>query len=114
MARYVTLKSRLPEIAAELRPEVGKAVKWGAERVAEDAAARLPLGPPEIHLAERIHVERRGPAEYAVVAGDEEAYYGHILEQGSVKMAPHPFLVPALEGRVGDIEALVTGVLRRL
>lgn len=109
-----TLKSRLPEIAAELRPKVSAAVKWGAERVAEDAAANLPIGPPEIHLAERIHVERRGGAEYAVVAGDEEAYYGHIIEHGSSKMAPRPFLVPALEGRKENIEALVTGVLRGL
>lgn len=110
-----TLTSRLPEIAAELQPKVAEAVRWGAERVAEDAAANLPLGPPEIHLAERIHVERRGPAEYAVVAGDEEeAYYGHILEHGSSKMAPQPFLVPALEGRVSDFESLVTGVLRGL
>lgn len=109
-----SLKSRLPMIAAELRPRVSEAVKWGCERVAEDAAANVPIGPPEIHLAERIHVERRGPAEYAVVAGDEEAFYGHILEFGGVNHSPHPFLIPALEGRKDDFESLVTGVLRGL
>lgn len=109
-----SLKSRLPEIAAELRPKVAEAVKWGAERIAEDASAKLPYGPPEIHLKERIHVERAGPATYRVVAGDEEAYYGHIIEFGSVKMAARPFLVPALEENTADIEAVVTGVLRGL
>lgn len=109
-----TLKSRLPEIAAEIRPKVGSAVKWGAERVAEDAADNLDLGPEPIHLAERIHVERRAAAEYAVVAGDEEAFYGHIVEHGGVHSAPHPFLVPALEGRRDDFIALVTGALRGL
>lgn len=109
-----SLKSRLPEIAAELRPKVSAAVKTGAEWVAEDYSASLPIGPPEIHLAEHIHVERRGAAEYAVVAGDEEAFYAHILEHGGVNRPPTPRLVPALEGRKENIEALVTGVLRGL
>ncbi len=109
-----TLKSRLPGIAAELMPKVSAAVKVGATFVAEDASANLNIGPPEIHLAERITVERKGPASYAVVAGDEEAFYGHMIEFGTTRAAPHPFLVPALEGRVNDIEALVTGALRGL
>lgn len=94
-----TLKTRLPEIAAELRPKVSAAVKHSAQVVAEDAEARVPVGPPTVHLKDRIHVERKGPAEYAVIAGDEEAFYGHMVEFGTSHSAPRPFLLPALEAR---------------
>ena len=80
-----TLKSRLPQIIPEMAAKVSA-----------------------------IHVERAGAAEYAVVAGDEDVFWGHFLEHGTTKMAAQPFLIPAAEGRIGDIEAAVTAVLRGL
>ena len=35
--------------------------------------------------------------EYAVIAGDFDAFYGHIVEHGSTQNPPHPFLIPAFE-----------------
>lgn len=109
-----TLKSRLPGIIAELQPRISAGVRWGAEMIAEDAAANVAYGPPDVHLAERIHVEYEGPASYSVVAGDEEAFYGHILEFGGVGHSPQPFLIPAMDADTSDIEAYLTGILRGL
>jgi HK97 gp10 family phage protein len=109
-----TLQSRLPQIAASLRPKVARAVKAGAQLIAEDAGERVARGPDPHHISEDIHVQRTGPAEYAVVAGREDTFYGHILEFGSAKMAPRPFLVPAADDNLRECELLVEGVLRTL
>lgn len=111
-AASATLDSRLPEIVAALQRKVGSAVKDGAELVAECAAEKVPLGPPPHHLKDDIHVERVGAAEYSVVAGREDTYYGHILEHGSVKMAARPFLIPALEESAPEIVAIVEAALQ--
>jgi len=94
-----TLKSRLPAIAAELRPKVSAAVKKGAQRVSDDARARVPIGPPEVHLRDHFHVNRIGGAEYevSVGGGGDEPFYAHMVENGTTHSAPRPFLIPALE-----------------
>ena len=110
-----SLKSRLPAIAASLRPRVGAAVKSGAELVSERAAGRAPDRTPYGEgLIAAIHTERTGPAEYAVRAGDEKVFYGHFIEFGTTKASAQPFLIPALEESKDDIEAIVTGALRGL
>ena len=118
----VTLKSRFPEIAAELRPRVGLAIRDGARLIEDRAKAKVPVGvDPDPHpgyLFESIHVERRGVGAYAVVAGGEHqgtmVYWGRFVEFGTVKMEPQPFLLPAAEERKEEVAALVTGVLRGL
>lgn len=115
-----TLKSRFPEIIAELRPRLSMAVKAGAELIAEDARANVHDAPPMgVGLKQAIHVERKGAAEYAVVAGDDEVVYGHMVEfghadRGGGQVAPRPFLIPAKEQRADDVAALLTAVLRSL
>lgn len=107
-----TLKSRLPEIAAELRPRVGNAVRLGAERIKESARDRVPVHTGK--LRDGIEIDRRGPTEYAVVAGDRDVFYGHLVEFGTSHSAAHPFLVPAAEQNRQVVERLVIEALRRL
>lgn len=117
MARAVTLKSRLPEIAAELRPKVGKAVKVGAEVVAEDAQGRVNIGPPPVHIFDMIQVKRREAAGYEVqvTATDPKGFpYPFVVEFGSKDQPAHPFLIPALEAQADNVTYLVTGALRGL
>lgn len=109
-----SLKSRLPQIAAELRPKVGAAVKRGAEVVSADAQQRVPIGPPQVHLKDHFHVNRLGPAEYEVSAGDGQTFYAHMVENGTTHSAPRPFLVPALEARKSEVVGLVEAELRTL
>lgn len=107
-----TLQNRLPQIAAGLRPKVAAAVKVGAQRIAETAKERVPVDDGDLQRA--IHVERVGPAEYSVVAGDENVFYGHLVEHGTVRTPPRPFLVPAKEARTAEAVALVSAALKRL
>lgn len=107
-----TLDSRLPEIAANLQRKVSGAVKQGAQLVADAAAANLVYGPPPHHLKDDIYVERVGAAEYRVLAGEKDTYYGHVRENGGVNEPPRPFLVPALEEKTPEVLSLVEAALR--
>jgi HK97 gp10 family phage protein len=108
------LKSRLPLIAAELNPLVDAAVKTGAEGIASGARARVEVGAPDVHIRDAIHVEREGLMRYAVVAGDDDAWYGHLLEHGTVHSAPKPFLIPATEDGRDEAVSLVRAALGML
>jgi HK97 gp10 family phage protein len=110
-----TLKSRLPLIAAELRPKVSAAVKASAELIEARAKVRVHDRPPiGVGLVAAIHTEREGAAGYRVVAGNNDAWYGHLLEHGTSHSAPYPFLVPALEESTEEALALVRAALTGL
>lgn len=121
MAR-VTLKSRLPAIAAELRPRVSAAVKATAEAIAVDARARVELGPPPVHVKENIEVIRHEAAGYlvAVTATDPSGVsYPFVLEFGGTRkdgtsIPAYPFLLPATEAHEDTAEQLVAAALRGL
>lgn len=107
-----TLKSRFPEITAELRPRVSAAVKAAAEGIENGAKERVPVDTGA--LRDAIHVERQGVAEYAVIAGDSAAWYGMLVEHGTTHNPPHPFLIPAAELGREAAEGLVQAALRGL
>lgn len=104
------LTSRLPEITAALPPAVHAATLHGAEDVAEGARERVPVVSGRLHDA--IHVEEI-PEGAAVVAGDKEVFYGHLVEHGgAINRPPHPFLIPALEANRERIEHEVVAAIR--
>jgi HK97 gp10 family phage protein len=107
-----TLKSRFPQIIASIRPRVSVAVKESADAIKEGAQERVPRDTEDLYHA--IHVERVGVAEYSVVAGDDDVFYGHMVEDGTAHSAPRPFLVPAAEVERPLAEARVTAALRGL
>jgi HK97 gp10 family phage protein len=113
----VTLQSRLPKIAASLRPRVSAAVKQGAELVAEDARARVAVGPAPEHIKDHIEVGRHEAAGYYVAAtatDDKGRPYAGWHEFGTANHPPYPFLIPALEANAENIENLVAASLRGL
>lgn len=110
----VTVKSRIPKILADLPTRVDIAAKQTAEMIEQRAKSRVPVGDSPPHIRDDIHVERMGRAEYAVVAGRTDTFYGHILEFGGVNHSPQPFLVPALEESRDEGIALGRAALRRL
>lgn len=93
----VTIKSRFPQIVVELSRLSSAANKDIAEAIADEARERVPRRTGALHDA--IHVEFEGDDSWAVVAGDDNAFYGHIVEYGSIAAAPRPFLVPAAEAQ---------------
>ena len=117
MARSVKLNNRLPEIQANLRLAATQSVREGANLIAARAKQRAPDAPPIGEgLVDAIHVEK--PANttytYAVVAGNDEVFWGHMQEFGTVKHAPQPFLIPAVEESKDEVTALVAKALGRL
>lgn len=118
-----TLKSRLPQIAASLRPRVSAGVKVGAGRVAAAAEERAPeleaatseRDPGE--LRDSIKVVRRAGAAYTVqvtAQDDHGLYWGWFQEFGRVGQAAQPFLVPALEAERDAVTADVAASLHEL
>lgn len=93
---------------------LSRAMRVTADLVREDARSRINDGPPDVHLRDHLHTVREAPASYAVVAGDDEAWYGHIVEGGGALSAPRPFLVPALEAQAEDGVARAARALRGL
>lgn len=110
--KSVSLRSRFPGIEARIARRISTEMRHTARLIAADAVQRIHPGPNPVHLADEIHVEREAPASYLVVAGERDAYYGHILEHGSVQAAPRPFLLPALEAQKPDALARTRAILR--
>jgi HK97 gp10 family phage protein len=118
-AMGATLKSRLPGIAAELRPRVGAAVKAGAEAIVVQAKAQAPPEDPEDHdrlhpglphLGDSIHAKRRAAAEYGVYAN----WYWLFSEFGTVREGARPYMLPAAEAEKEPIVAGIEAILRVL
>lgn len=90
------------------------------DAVAREGAAMVESGAKERvsvrtgKLRDAIHIERKAAGEYDVVAGDSEAFYGHIVEHGSVHTPPRPFLVPAGEEAKREIRARAATRLKAL
>jgi hypothetical protein len=132
-----TLKSRFPQIAAELAPRVSRAVRRGADEVADTARQNLESNDSvdSGDLLNAIHVKNLPgeAATYAVIAGGgsdgvnsalsgsaSSVYYGHFVEYGTEnkdgtrRTSPKPFLVPALEEKRHSVALEVQDVLRTL
>jgi len=108
----IVFKSRLPLIAAELEPRLEAIAAAGAELVAARARDRVPVRTGK--LRDAIHVEHTEPGEYAVVAGDTDVFYGHIVEHGGAYTPARPFLIPAGEEARPEIVKLAAAALRTL
>jgi len=112
MPTTVTLRSRLPMIAATLRSRVGEDLRETAEAVAERAAENVNLGPVAPHIADEIEVSGGG-AEYTVSAGGD-VYYAKWIEFGRKNAPPYPFMVPAAEVEQPAFEDRVNNTLSSL
>lgn len=132
------LTSRIPLIVAELDETTLEGVMEIAERIVEGAKQRVPDAPPlteglvgAIHIetgsdlvksteagfshsALTVTAEDLAEGAVAVVAGDHDHFYGHIIENGGVHTPPRPFLVPAFEQERPNLEEVVGEKLREL
>ena len=105
----MALRSRIDIIASHLDEEIDPAMRQIAEEIVAGAKARVPVESGALQRA--IHLDRRAEGEYAAVAGDTNAYYGHIVEHGSAAggrgrgpQPPRPFLIPAAEAAKQHID----------
>lgn len=109
----MALKDGLPDIIAELEPAVRAALIRGAQEVTEAAKNRVPVETGRLQRAIHWEITDEG---VEVIAGDHDAFYGHIVEHGSAAYGtpPHPFLVPALEERRGDVVDGIRAAIRKV
>ena len=105
------LWSRIPEFVAALDPHVNDGLREGADLIAERAKERVPVETG--HLRDAIHVSDASGfgAGFTVLAGDTEAFYGHLVEFGTVHSSAEPFLVPALEESKDQVAERVSEAL---
>lgn len=104
------LKSRIPMIVAELPTVLDHVAEAGAELISATAKEKVEVSTGA--LRDAIHTEEIKKGTHAVVAGDEEAFYGHLLENGTTHSAPHPFLLPALEEDRPEVFALAEAAVK--
>jgi HK97 gp10 family phage protein len=116
--KEVFLKSRLPEIVAELPARLDGVAKAGAELVCASAKERAPYdahkSPGDPHLRDALHVEKVKVGTYAVVAGDSDVFWGHLVENGTTHSAAEPFLIPALEEDKPEVVSLAEAAARTI
>lgn len=93
--------SRIPRITAELAARIDQLTRDAADTVVKGARDRAPVDSGD--LKDAIRVEQEADSKYSVTAGDRKAFYGHMVEFGTVRTSPRPFLVPALEASREDI-----------
>lgn len=96
--------SRLHQIAAALGRKAELTEEEVADRVTERARDRVPKRTRALHNA--IHKEPADGGGFYVLAGDDDVFYGHIVELGSVHTAAQPFLIPATEETKSEIDSI--------
>lgn len=107
------LDNRFPEIILSLQPRTKTGLKVAAEMIAEGARANAPVGRYPPHIRDAIHVEElEDDSGYTVMAGDDQVFWGHFVEFGTVKQPPRPFLLPAATAVL--VEASVGTALKGL
>lgn len=105
------LRSRLPEITAEMHARVEAAIEHAAHGIADEAKTRVPVASGK--LRDAIHVDRQSDGVH-VMGGDTDAWYGHLVEHGTARTSPRPFLVPAFEAQKEHLIAEVAAALKGL
>ena len=121
----VTLISDLSDIAHGIGPDVQAAIENAAEKIAEDARAKVPKVTGRLHDSIKV-IPYNEPGSYGfrIVADaqadpvrgrSEGAPYAHLVEYGSVhNEPPTPFMVPALEENERSTVDAVNDVLGEL
>ena len=100
----VNLKSRIPQIQAELVARMAKVVDETADVIVEEAKMRVPK---DTHnLENSIHSEPAGPMSRHVIAGNEEVDYGLYVEFGTGNRPATPYFVPAVEDARGKVQGI--------
>ncbi len=113
LAGGVTLTSRIPQIIVELDAAAAMGARAIAEDIAEDARKRAPDATP-LGRGLKFSIDTLTRPEGTWVVADTD--YAMFVEYGSNLMAPHPFLIPALEAQrqqaIATMQHNITNVIQ--
>lgn len=102
---YTSYQSRIPYVMSLLEHRCDQVAEKAANKIVEKAKAAVPKD--SRRLEEAIHAERTGLMEWTVFAGDEDAFYGHMVEYGTARGGPaQPFLMPAVAEVENEINTI--------
>lgn len=94
-AELIGLAAKLDESTRSVPRAVRDVIKSGGERVAKAAQRFAPKASGD--MADSIKSTMVGNATMSEAEIGPTAFYGRFLEHGTAKMAPRPFLGPALD-----------------
>lgn len=86
---------------------------WQEQGTYHSAVAQASQANPQLKVIMLPATPTAKPGEYSAVIGSV-VHYAIYVEKGTEKMPPRPFLVPALHGTIGSIEAMMKRVLQEL
>ena len=101
--------ARMTGAAADITPRVDKELAEGAADILESMIGNIPKDRPEV--VDTLKVVAAGPLEYA--AGSDH-FVARLLETGTSKMAPQPWVEASFIPHGGRIFAAIRREARRL
>ncbi len=101
-------KDNIRRISGDLDETVAEALEASAEIIAAAARARAPVETGTLRDSIRVRPTDTGRAVEAT------AFYAHMVENGTVKTPPRPFLVPAFEANKAQIDDRIRAAVQRL
>lgn len=103
----IVKSNKLPNFASELQKKVDREVADIANKVAETARQHAPVRTGK--LRDSIYVEDLGAGEYEIQANAE---YATFVEYGTARSAAQPFMRPAYEKHIGEVNNLMMRAIR--
>lgn len=123
-ADFQAIENRLKALPSHIQAKVVKrAARAGAKVIADDAKSRVPIRSGLLrksiavvkkskrytkqgHVSYLVTTKKKTKFRVAGIVGNQSvqlrvtgyAYYAHMIEFGTVKMPPNPFMRPAFEG----------------
>jgi len=107
---YVTVISHRQEVEGKLLGDIQKSLEQIGLVVERQAKINVSQssGHPKVQTG-RLRSSITHEVGQGEVAIGTNVYYGKILEFGSVKMPPYPWLYPAVEGKRSEIINILKG-----
>lgn len=100
--------NKLPELGKRVHEELSQEAWNIARRIRDDAAANAPVRTGALRASIRMYQISSLVRE--VEAGVD---YAHLVEFGTYRKGPRPFLSPAVEKEAGKIASAIGGAVER-
>lgn len=107
------IRSQVPAVKLKHRAGMIAGLRAGAEIIEQEVRSRCPVGETgNLKASIRSEIDERTVRGY-VIAGNNDAWYARLVERGTSRAAPHPFLRPAVQTKRRAALAAFRAAVRR-